>query len=283
MNRTWIFIPGNQTKHIDKAPTLSADNIIFDLEDSVASEEKEGARHKIKKAINELETKARKFVRVNEINSPYFLDDISAVVSQKLDGLVIPKVNGKEDIQLVDYLIAQFEARNDVKAGSISLIPLIETGKGMHHAYEIAKASDRIEALAFGAEDFMLDMSIPKDEGNALLMARSNLVMFSNAAGIQPPIDGVYTDIHHQDGLQKATNVAKSLGFQGKLIIHPKQLEAVNNIFLPTESELRKARKIVEAYEASQQNGIGAIQVDGKMIDVPVAERAKRLLENVSV
>lgn len=283
MNRSWVFIPGNREKFLRKAPALDADNIIFDLEDSVATKEKENARLKVKDALSNIETKSNKYVRVNGLNSSYIMNDLQQLTLGEIDGFMIPNVNGREDIIVVDYLISQLEREKGLEVGKLSIIPLIETGKGLQKIDEIIVASKRIKVVAFGAEDFMLDMNIPKDDENTLLMARSKLVVSSRAANIQPPIDSVYTDIHNEDGLTKATLIAKNLGFQGKLIIHPSQLKIVNEIFIPTESELKEAKKIVRAYEQSKAKGIGSIQVDGQMVDVPVVERARKILSGAGI
>ncbi|WP_031545464.1 HpcH/HpaI aldolase/citrate lyase family protein [Salinicoccus luteus] len=283
MNKTWIFIPGAKEKFLDKAKELKADVLIFDLEDSVVPKDKKEARGMVKAALGQPASKNRRFVRVNDVHSPFFIDDIATLTDAVPDGIVIPKVDTRDEMMIADFLLSHYERENDLPSGSIRIVPLIETGRGIINAAEIAQSNERIEALAFGAEDYMLDVSIPKDEGDALLYARSVLVTASSAAGIAPPIDSVYTDFNDPEGLKAASIRSRGTGFQGRLVIHPKQLETINEVFGPTAREIEEARKIVEAYETSFNEGDGALQVNGKMIDAPVAERAKKLLENESV
>src|SRR5690625_992025 len=278
MDKSWFFIPGSKDKFLAKSTDLKADIIIFDLEDSVVQAEKAAAREKIMPWLNNPDIHSKKYVRVNELNSTYYIDDVKAVAGGHLDGVVLPKAAEADDIKILDYLLTVFEKQNNLKMNDIKIVPLIETGKGMMNAMEIA-SSPRVEALAFGAEDYMLDVSIPGDNNQSLLHARSTLVAASSAAGINPPVDSVFTDFKDEEGLRKASALSRGLGFQGRLVIHPKQIEAVNEVYAPTSSEVEEAEKIVDAFESSADEGEGAIEVEGKMIDPPVYERAKKLLK----
>ncbi|CAM4193083.1 HpcH/HpaI aldolase/citrate lyase family protein [Lacicoccus alkaliphilus] len=279
MDKSWFFIPGSKDKFLSKSTELSADIIIFDLEDSVVPTEKASAREKIMPWLNHPDIHSKKYIRVNEIHSTYFIDDLQALVSEHLDGVVLPKTGGADDIKILDYLLTTFEKQNDLKLNDIKIAPLIETGKGMMNALEIASASPRVEAMAFGAEDYMLDVSIPGDDDHALLHARSTLAAASSAAGISQPVDSVFTDFKDEAGLKEASAMSRGYGFQGRLVIHPKQIETVNEVYAPTHSEVEEAEKIVDAFEASIDDGDGAVAVEGKMIDPPVYERAKKLLK----
>lgn len=278
MDKSWFFIPGSKDRFLAKAPEIKADIIIFDLEDSVVPKEKDEAREKIKPWLNNKDISAKKYVRVNEIDSTFFIDDIRELVNEGSDGFVLPKANSMDDIKILDYLITTFEKRNNLDLNHIKIVPLIETGAGMLNAADIAAASSRIEAMAFGAEDYMLDLSIPSDSNQSLLHARSTLVAASSAAGINPPVDSVFTDFNDQDGLKEASKLSRGSGFQGRLVIHPKQIETVNKMYAPTAVEIEEAEKIVNAFKSSIDDGHGAIEVDGKMIDPPVYERAKKIL-----
>ena len=279
MDKSWFFIPGSKDKFLAKSTDLKADIIIFDLEDSVVQAEKATAREKIMPWLDNPDIHSKKYVRVNEINSIYFIDDVRAVAVEHLDGVVLPKAAESDDIKILDYLLTTFEKQNNLKTNDIKIVPLIETGKGMMNAMEIASSSPRVEAMAFGAEDYMLDVSIPGDGNQALLHARSTLVAASSAAGISQPVDSVFTDFKDAEGLREASAVSRALGFQGRLVIHPKQIEAVNEVYAPTPSEVEEAEKIIDAFESSSNDGEGAIEVEGKMIDPPVYERAKNLLK----
>lgn len=277
MDKSWFFIPGSKDKFLAKATELKADIIIFDLEDSVVPKEKDEAREKIKPWLNNKNISAKKFVRVNEVDSTFFIDDIRELVNEGPDGFVLPKTNNIDDIKILDYLITAFEKQNNLELNHIKIVPLIETSSGMLNAADIAAGSPRIEAMAFGAEDYMLDLSIPSDSNQSLLHARSTLVAASSAAGINPPVDSVFTDFNDEDGLREASKLSRGFGFQGRLVIHPKQMETVNTVYAPTPAEIEEAEKIFNAFKSSIDDG--AIEVDGKMIDPPVYERAKKLLE----
>lgn len=281
MYRTWMFVPGSQDKHLKKAADLSADVLIFDLEDAVPTVDKETARLKVKECIQKLEKKVS-FVRVNALSTPYFLEDIKQIASPHLSGIILPKTNNREDIIIADYLLEQQEQEQGLLKGSLSIVPLIETAQGLNNAEKIASASERVSHLSFGAEDFMLDLNMDAgQEEQELLYARSKLVTASRSAGKEAPVDSVYTDFKDDIGLGKAAKKGKMLGFQGKLVIHPKQIDVVNQIFSPTSEQIAKARKIIQMYDASEKEEGGVIQIDGKMVDVPVAERARKILSYV--
>lgn len=279
MLRTCMFIPGDKDKHLEKLKTFSADAYILDLEDAVAEKNKSTARQKVKRIIEETENPSI-FVRVNDVGTDYFLDDIQEVIHPNLAGIVLPMANKKEDIVIADYLLGKIENKHLMQNGSVSIIPIIETTSGLYHAYDIASVSKRVSCLAFGAEDFMLHTNMETDEEQTqLLYARSKLVTESNAAGINPPVDSVYTDFRDNEGLKNAAMAGRKLGFQGKLVIHPNQIQVVNEVFSPSVEQITEAEEIVEAYNKALLSGSGAVQVNGKMVDAPVAERAKMILE----
>ncbi len=278
-----MFIPGNKDKHLQKAEDLDANVLIYDLEDAVTISEKEDARLKVSKIIQETNGKL-KFARVNDRMTPYFIDDLLAIVQEGLTGIILPKVNAKEDIVIADYLLDSLEKKHQLPPGQISIVPLIETAAGLFHAYEVALSSKRIHCLAFGAEDFKMDLQISSDiEGTELLYAKSKLVEVSRAAGIEAPIDTVYTDFRDEEGLRKEAQLGKRLGFQGKLLIHPNQIHIVNQVYSPSKDEMEEAKRIVQIYNEAKDRGEGAIQVDGKMVDIPVAERARKLLLHADI
>lgn len=279
MKKSWIFIPGIKKKFLEKAKELESDVLIFDLEDSVVPKDKIKARHMVKESIEAIDTQSEKYIRVNEISSLFFIEDVKELVSNYLKGIVVPKVNNIDDMKIVDYIVSQAEREKGLETGSIKVVPLIETGEGITNAACIASSIERIELLAFGSEDYMLDVNIPSDEYNALEYARSVLVNASSAAKIAPPVDSVYIDFNNEKGLIEASRKSRGTGFQGRLVVHPDQLETVRDIYAPTEAEIVEAQKIVAAYELSFDEGSGALEVDGKMIDAPVAERAKKVLK----
>lgn len=276
--RSWMFVPGADSKKIEKVQQLPVDVIIYDLEDAVANSKKESARIGVREALQNNQTHYN-VVRVNSVDTPYFEDDVKEIISNGLHGIMLPKSETKEQLLFLEDIVRREEERRNLKH-TIEIIPLIESALGVHNAEQIASASRRVKCLAFGSVDYVLDIGAElTKEGDELLYARSHLVNVSRVAGIQQPIDAVYIDFNDLEGLKKETKLVKSLGFQGKLIIHPKQIVTVNNLFSPSIEEVEHSKNIVEAYEESIKNGLGAVQVNGKMVDYPVVERAKKLLE----
>lgn len=273
-----MFVPGNQDKHLNKVSTLQADVIIYDLEDAVPNENKSEARKKVKEIVQTMDDKEN-YVRVNELASPYFIEDLEGILDENVTGIVLPKVDTRDDVVIADYFLSKLEEKYLFPINRFKIVPIIETARGVENVKEIAASSDRITCLSFGAEDFMLDVNMESSgEQIELNYARSKIVIASKAAGKEAPIDTVYTNFRDNEGLEAVAKQGRKAGFQGKLIIHPNQIETVNRVFAPSDEELEEAKKIVQLYEKSLEEGLGAVQLNGKMIDVPVAERAKKLL-----
>jgi citrate lyase subunit beta/citryl-CoA lyase len=280
--RSWMFVPGSDSNKIEKIQHLPVDVIIYDLEDAVAITKKESARTNVREALVNDQTHYN-VVRVNGVNTPFFEDDVKEAVSNGLNAIMLPKSETKEQIQLLEHILRREEEEYGI-VEPIGIVPLIESARGVCGAAEIAAASSRVKCLAFGSIDYALDIEAElTEEGFELLYARSHLVNVSRAVGIEQPIDAVYPNIKDLDGLQKETKFVKNLGFQGKLVIHPKQLDVINKVFMPSREEIESAKLIITAYEQSVQNGLGAIQVNGKMVDVPVLEHAKKVLQKANL
>lgn len=277
--RTFLFAPGNHPKKVAKVFDLGADAVVLDLEDAVAVNEKEAARPAIVEALNK-PRRCKGYVRVNALDTPYCYGDLLAVTGEWLDGVVLPMVERASDVLAIDWLLAQLERERDLKIGSIDLMPIIETGKGVSAVKEIAAAGSRVRRLSFGAGDYTRDMGMQWTlEENELTHARSEIVLASRVAGLEPPIDTVFIHVgKHLDALKRTTRLVRDLGFQGKLCIHPEQVGPINEIFTPTEEEIAKAKKIVEAFEAAEASGSASIQLDGYFVDYPIVEKAKRIL-----
>lgn len=277
--RSLMFVPGNQERKLAKVQDLSADVIIYDLEDSVPPGEKSVARKLVARALTKNKHKVN-YVRVNDLSTDHFSADLTELVSPYLHGIMLPKANRKEDIQQVDQLLTSLEEEKALPQGSIAIMPLIESAAGVYHAYEIARSSPRVKHLAFGAVDYSLDVNAKlTKEGLEMLYARSQLVIASRAAGIESPIDTVHIDIRDEAGLYQEARLARQLGFQGKLVIHPAQIDIVHEVFSPTAEEIEEAKEMVNAYEQALREGLAAIQFRGQMVDLPVVERAKRIIE----
>jgi citrate lyase subunit beta/citryl-CoA lyase len=282
--RTLLFIPGNRPSMLEKAVTLPADALIPDLEDSVPPHEKANAREVVKGSIPAL-AKAGKpiFVRVNSLSSGLIRDDLEAIVAQGIRGISVGKVESAHDIFDISNILAHLEKERGLPIGSIKLIPWLETARGIMRAYEIASANPRLVAVAFGAEDFTADMGISRTEGGLeLLYARSKVAIAARTAEIYaydtPAVEYKDEAVFVRDAQQ-----GRQLGYQGKFAIHPNQLGPFNRVFSPTPEEVAYARRVVAAFEEAEKQGSAATSLDGKMIDTPVAKRARKLLELAEV
>lgn len=277
--RTMLFTPGNNMRMIQKAGTLGADAIILDLEDAVPMADKETARIFVRDSIEDLSAKgSAPLVRVNALPTGLVEEDLEWAIQKGLVGVVLPKVESKEDTLQVARLIDQKEKERGIERGSLALIPILETARGILNVYEVAMASQRVIAVAFGAIDFGRDMGISLSrEGAELLYARSRIAISARAAGVQA-IDTPWIDIADKEGLVQEAETARRLGFRGKLLIHPSQIEPVNRVFSPSEYEVEYAKKVVEAFQRAEARGLGAISLEGKMIDIANFRQAEELL-----
>jgi citrate lyase subunit beta/citryl-CoA lyase len=265
---------------IQKARSLPADVLILDLEDSVPRSEKESARDMVGQSIELLAQGGQKiYVRINSLASGLAREDLEAVVVPGIDGINQPKPSSATDVAEVAAFIERLETDREIRKGHISILPWVETASGMLNAYKIAASSPRVVGIIFGAEDFALDTGILRTEGgNELLYPRTMVVIAARAAGVSA-IDTPYNNFKDEAGLVRDAETARGLGFDGKFLIHPGQIEPVNRIFRPTDEEVETAKKVVAAFEAAEAKGIGATSLDGKMIDTPIANQARRLLE----
>jgi citrate lyase subunit beta / citryl-CoA lyase len=262
--RSYLFVPGNRPERFAKACASGADVVIVDLEDAVPDGQKSFARDTV---ASWLSADRPVHVRVNGTNTAWFEEDVAAILRPGVAGVVFPKAEGGGPLAALAALLPD----------PVRILPIVETAAGVWNVLEIA-SSPKVERLAFGALDFQLDTGIT-GEGEELLYARSRIVLASRVAGVFPPLDGVTTGLDDADALASDIRRARRLGFGGKLCIHPKQVAAINEGFLPTEREITWAKGVLEAAFSS---GEGASRRDGKMIDRPVIEQAKRILERVS-
>ena len=277
--RSMLFAPGNHARRLEKVFSRGADAVILDLEDAVAVAEKPAARAIVVEALKRARP-CPAYVRVNAADTSFCYGDLVAVIGPWLDGIMLPKVESVEGILTIDWLVAQLEREAELEAGSIDLLPIIETGKGLAAFADIAAAGSRIRRTAFGAGDFTLDVnSIWSREEAELEYARSHVVTHSRAAGLAAPIDTVWVDLRDLEGLDASARLARSRGFAGKMCIHPDQIPVVNAVFTPTDAEVEFSHKVVEAFDRAEAEGLAAIQVEGKFIDYPIVYRAQRILD----
>jgi len=280
--RTALFVPGNRPERIDKAFHTEADVVIVDLEDAVPPPEKERSRSIVREKIARHRDRMI-FVRVNALGSPFIEGDLGEAILDGVKGIILPKVERADDIHAMNALLLDVEKERSLPEGSIRLFPLIESAAAVQHVYDIVSAKtepERIYTAVFGAADYTLDMGIEMSmEGAELFYARSRIPIACRAAGIAPPIDTPFMiDLRDTDALVADARRAKELGFQGKLVIHPQQIEPCNRIFSPTQEEIAKAEKIVQAFKEAEAAGTAAIQLEGKFIDYPVVQRSRDIL-----
>jgi citrate lyase subunit beta/citryl-CoA lyase len=262
--RSLLFAPGSDERKLVNALGSDADAAVADLEDAVAPAEKEAARTLAARVLAETPARGARLVRVNAPGTAWFEDDLAAVAELELDALVVPK--------------ATPESVAELGPTGPPLLALVERAEGLRLAYETA-GNPRVAALALGAADLGAELGLePRADGLEILFARSKLVVDSAAAGLRPPFDVVHLDVRDDEGLEAEARLARSLGLRGKLCIHPVQVPVVNSVFAPTPSELDWARRVIEAYEEGRREGRGAVALDGSMVDLPVVERARRVL-----
>jgi citrate lyase subunit beta/citryl-CoA lyase len=269
---------------LEKVGQCGADAVILDLEDAVPIAEKAATRAAVHAAVQRIAT-CPVYVRINPLvastgfSQPIGAADLQAIVCQELAGIILPKVEAASQVQHAERLLATLEQERGLNAGAIDLIPIIETAGGVHRAYEIAAAGTRLRRLAFGAGDFTRDIGVRWSRREVESQyARSALVIASRAAGLEAPLDSVWVDLRDQRGLVRSARLAKQLGFQGKMCIHPGQVEPVNAVFSPTPEEVAAARRVIEVFRHAETQGLASIQLDGQFIDYPIVEAAQRLL-----
>ena len=295
--RSRLYLPGNEPKFMLNAGLHRPDGVILDLEDSVAPPEKDAARILVRNALRTIDFHgAERMVRINQGDRG--LEDLDFVATHNVHVLLIPKVESADDVRRVDDRVhtilsatgaktraagsiprdtAQAEARGS-GTPSVYLMPIIESALGAIRAYEIATASKNIVALTIGLEDYTADIGTARTkEGRESFWARSQVVNAARAAGVQP-IDTVFSDVADMDGLRESVLEAKSLGFDGKGCIHPRQIAVIHKAFAPTKEELASASRIVEAFEDAERRGLGVVSLGSKMIDPPVVKRAQRIV-----
>jgi citrate lyase subunit beta/citryl-CoA lyase len=277
--RSFLFAPGNHSRRVEKALSLDADAVILDLEDACPIAEKKATRGLVVAACQRPRSTLA-YVRVNAMSTEFGYGDVVAVVQRGIDGIVLPKVESADEIRAADWVIANLERDRDLPIGVCDVIPIIETGKGMANISTITAAGTRVRRIAFGAGDFTLDMNMVWSRSETeLLPYRSACVLASRAANIEAPIDTVWVDLNDTEGFIDATRHIKALGFQGKMCIHPNQVPVANEILSPSAADVEWSRKVVQAFEVAEKAGSASIALEGKFIDYPIVDRARRVLE----
>jgi citrate lyase subunit beta/citryl-CoA lyase len=280
--RSLLFAPGNHARRVEKALSLDADAVILDLEDAVAITEKVATRATVAGALQQ-PRRGLLYIRVNAIDTEFCYGDLLAVVQPGLDGVILPKVESAAGIGTIEWLLRQLERDHRLCQGSVDLIPIIETARGLQEINAILATGARVRRVAFGAGDFTLDVNMAWSRNEMeLAHARSAIVAASRAAGIEAPLDTVWVDLTDPVGLEASARTASAYGFQGKMCIHPDQIELVNRVFTPNDAEVAFAEHVCAAFARAEAEGSAAIQLDGKFIDYPIVYRAQRTLQRIA-
>ncbi len=262
--RSLLFAPAAEERKLRNAFAAGADAVIADLEDGTAPGEKEAGRAIVEAVFTEVDAPCARIVRVNAAETDWLAGDLELVARLEVDFLMLPK--------------ATPQAVAALGPAGPPVLAVVETAAGLRLTYEIG-AADRVTALALGSHDLGAEIrTVPRPDGIEMLYARSKVVADSAAASLRSPFDTVYLDIRDAEGLEREAALARSLGFAGKLCIHPAQVETVNRVFAPTDTELEWARRVLEAYHEALRDGRGAVALDGKMVDMPIVRQAERLL-----
>ncbi len=280
LRRTMLYVPGNNPGMIRDSSIYGADCVMFDLEDSVSIAEKDAARFLVFEALNKFDLSGKEYlVRVNTLESGLGLEDLEAVVRTRKVVVRLPKTESPKDVLDCEREIERIERENGIEVGSTRMMAAVESAAGALSAREIAAASKRLIGIAIGAEDYVTDLKTTRSpSGVELMFGRSMVLLAARAAGIDA-IDTVYSDVDNEEGFREEIRLIKLMGFDGKSIINPRQIHHVHEIFTPTEREIEKSLKIIEAIEEANRRGIGVISLNGKMIDKPIVLRAQRTLD----
>ena len=276
-----MFVPATRPDRVEKACRTSVDCVILDLEDSVPLPQKDIARVNARRVLDTLQPhSAPILVRINS-DPAFTAEDIRSAIHPQTSGLVLPKCNTAVEIDEIVHKIEKIEAATEPATDKTHIFLLIESARGLLNLRELATASDRVAALIFGAEDWCLDMGITRtNAGSELGNARWKISVCAHAFGLAA-IDTIYADFHDQEGLMKDSQSARRIGFSGKLAIHPSQIETIHAAFAPSDLEVAEAEVIISAFAAAEAQGLGVVNVNGRMVDAPIAARARRILERV--
>ena len=278
--RSLLFVPGNTPRMLDRAIGLRPDAFVPDMEDSVPWDEKANARGVTAAYIPELAATGLPVIpRVNSLDTGLLEDDLSAVTGPHVYGVSVGKMDNPEIVAEVARLLDRAESKAGVESGAIRLVPWIESAEAIVKVYDICKSSDRIVAVALGAEDFTNDMEIKRTDGDSeLAYARGAIAVAARAAGVLA-LDTPFFAFRDPVALKANSEMSRAIGFKGRFAIHPAQLDIINGVYSPSEDEVAQARREIEAFEEAVAMGRGSTSLDGKVIDVPVVKRAHALLD----
>jgi citrate lyase subunit beta/citryl-CoA lyase len=281
LRRSLLYVPGNMPGMLQNIPVFEADVVMIDLEDAVPLQEKDAARALTRNFLRFYRERNKEmFVRINPLDTPYGPVDLEEVLPALPDGIRLPKADHPELVERLDTLLTEAEEALGLDVGHFKIIPSIESALGVLNCVETAKASPRLVALAFGAEDYTASLEIDRSKsGEELFSARTQVVWAAKAAGVQA-IDSIFADANDMEALRAETELVKRLGFTGKSLVNPRQIEVVHEVFRPTRSEIEHALEVMEAIKRAREMGTGVISLRGRMVDAPVVTRAARTIRS---
>jgi len=278
--RTMLYIPGNNPAMLQQAGVYGADSLLLDLEDAVALNQKDAARILVRnmlKTMNFYDTEV--CVRVNHLSTPFGMEDLEEIVPLQPNAIRFPKTETVEELAQLLQIIENIENKHSLPHDKMTIHAMIETALGVQNVFDIAKFSKRVDAITIGGQDLTADMNIVNSkDGSGIDLARKMIVMAAKANNIDA-IDTVYVDINDEEGLRLETEYAKKIGFTGKAVINPRQIDIIHEVYTPTEDEIRKAYRVITEFNKNTKAGIGVFAIDGKMVDAPVVTRARYVLE----
>jgi citrate lyase subunit beta/citryl-CoA lyase len=276
--RSMLFVPGNKPHMLNKARTSTADAVILDLEDGVPPAEKEAARATVRKAIEDGGFGPQVILRINPLTTGLGEDDLRSAFGSTVAAVCMPKADAVTEVLRLAPLLTELEQEHGLEVANVDMMLMIETARGLLHAYEMASVCWRVRALCLGGEDLARDLGATRTrEGKELEYARSQMVVAARAASIAA-IDTIWTDLQDLEGLEAEAHRVRHQGYSGKLVIHPDQIQPVHRGFAPTDEEVRYARRVVQAFEDASRRGNGVIVLEGQMVDAPVVARAREIL-----
>lgn len=279
LRRSLLFVPGAEPRKIEKARGAGADTLLLDLEDAVAPPQKDEARDTVAAALrSRMFGDAEVGVRINAPGTPYFEADLEVVIGAGGRSILLPKSESVEQIAAVAQAIERLES--GASEATTKLLLLVESPAGVAGALAIGRATPRVDALCFGHADFSLAMGLGEADASRGIVyhARCSVVIAAKACGVVP-IDSVHLAVKDDDAFRNDAELGLQLGFEGKLCIHPRQVEITNEVYTPTPEQIDHALRVIEASETAQREGRGVFTLDGKMIDAPLVAVQRRLLE----
>jgi citrate lyase subunit beta/citryl-CoA lyase len=279
LRRSLLYVPGNMPSMLQNIPVFAADAVIIDLEDAVPLGEKDAARRLVRRFLERYtERRQEVLVRINPLDTEWGFQDLKEVLPALPDGIRLPKADSAEIVERLDTLLTEHEEALGLEIGRFRILPSIESALGVINCIDVAATSTRILGLAFGAEDYTASMEIERTKvGAELFNARSRVVWAAKAAGVQA-IDSIFSDVKDMEAFRREVELVKGLGFTGKSLINPRQIDACHEVFAPKAEEVAYALQVVDAIQRARQMGTGVISLHGKMVDAPVVKRAMRVL-----